>query len=222
MTQDELLLLSKGRIPAEVILPRLLTHIEIADRDRDPGEPGELTMICERQGLDYATIAKVIYRWKNPECLDGALRSLDFDTADKLLCGAGMFDVWRTDLLDYYLRVDLAWKKCECPGCETWFRPKQDHAGITAPKYCSKSCRHAARNQRLGRTTKIVKVQRGQMGVNAQGTHTKRCRSGHRRTPENTYVRSNGKVECLVCKRKANNASHARRQQARKAALAAA
>lgn len=191
-------------------MPRLLTHIGIADRDRDPGEPGELTMICERQGLDYATIAKVIYRWKNPECLDGALRSLDFDTADKLLCGAGMFDVWRTDLLDYYLRVDLTWKKCECPGCENWFKPHPQ----SGRKYCSKSCSDSAWNQAHGRTHRTVKALRKRS--------SKKCRNGHERTPENTRVRENGKKECLICARASNRASYARVQQARKAALAAA
>jgi hypothetical protein len=205
MTNDELVLLSKGRIPAEAILGPVVTYLHQQDSDRDPCETGELVLLCERQNLEYGTIAKLVYRYNHPDNIDGPVRSLDFDTADKLLCGADLFDMWRGELIDYYYSVDLTWQKCACRGCETWFQSK--HPSML---YCSKACRMSARHQRTGRTNRPVKVQRGADGM------AKKCRNGHRRTRENTYYRSNGKRECLICKREANNESHARREQAKR------
>ena len=209
MTQDELVLLEKGRIPAAPILDRLVRHVSLYDSTRNPEETGELTLVCERAGLDYSTIARNVYRHTH----EGDIRSLDFDTADKLLC-CGMKRRWSEDetLAEYYERVDLSWYKCACPGCETMFHRDHEHAGATARKYCSASCRHAARNQRIGRTHRVVKKHRGAMadaGV---------CRNGHPRTPENTVLRKNGKRECRICKREANNDSYARREQAKRMA----
>lgn len=122
MTNDDLTLLSQGRIPAAVVMPTILERLERLDSDRDPDAPGALTLLCENQDLNFGTVTKIIYRWKYPTCSDGALRSLDFDTADKLLCGLNLMDLWRGELADYYYSVDLTWRQCACPGCETMFR----------------------------------------------------------------------------------------------------
>lgn len=192
MTNDEMVLLSQGRIPAEAIFTPVWDYLQRADLDRDPSEPSELMLLCERQGLEYGTVAKLLYRWRNPDCGDGPVRGVDFDMADKLLCGASMFDMWRGELIDYYYKVDLRWKKCECTGCEVMFRPKHAAAGATGQKYCSKACKSSAQKIRNGRTHRRQK--------NWSGTKGK-CRHGHARTPENTKFRGNGKMECLLCHR---------------------
>lgn len=204
MTQDELLLLEKGRVPVAPIFERLIAHCEQYDRDRDPEEVGELTLVCERAEVDYATVARNLYRFAH----EGDIRSLDFNTADRLLV-CGMKRRWSEDdlLQAYYEHVDLRWQKCECPGCETMFQPKHSATGKTAQRYCSKSCRMSARHQRIGRTHRVVKVHRGAMA------EARTCRNGHPRTEENTVIRKNGKRECAVCKREANNASYARRRR---------
>lgn len=212
MTNDDLTLLAKGRIPAALILPPVLERLEIADRQREPDETGELILLCERQELDYATIYRTLQRFQHPESNADVCKSLDFDTADKLLCGLGLEGMWRSELLDFYLKVDLSWKKCECPGCETWFRPVHAAAGETGQKFCSISCRYAARKIRRGESSRRRK--------NWGGTKSK-CRNGHFKTPENIYMRANGKQECLVCRRAANNASYARRKAKERGTLVA-
>jgi Holliday junction resolvase RusA-like endonuclease len=237
MTQDELMLLEKGRIPAAPILERLAKHVAIYDTERNPEETGELTLVCERAGLDFSTIARNLYRYTH----EGDIRSLDFDTADKLLC-CGMRRRWSEDdtLTAYYERVDLSWHKCGCPGCEVMFQRLDQpvvcrscgtsEKKIVARGLCAACTMHHKYHgtleqfPRLGRgggrqseyCSKACREAHARMksGASLSGVRMKvrssHCRKGHKMTPENTKIRPNGKRECRTCHRAGARASYHR------------
>jgi len=227
MTNDDLTLLSQGRIPAQVILPTVLERLAHLDSDRDPEETGTLTLLCEHQGLNYDTVARNIFRFKAGEC-----KSIDFDTADKLLCGLNLMDLWRGELADYYYSVDLTWRQCACPGCEVMFRNPNEmpvvcvncgesEKKIIARGLCAACYMHAKYHGILDQFPKLERkagpapiycsdncreaAGRIARGESLSGVRKKpradRCRNGHRRTKKNTKFRPDGKIVCKECLR---------------------
>lgn len=197
MTQDEQMLLERGRVPSLVVREAFTIYVQDSERP----ETLDIEVIAEKAEMPFESLESLIYRPEHS-------RSVDFDIADRVLCACDLSGLWRGRFREYYENVDLAWRKCECPGCETMFQPTHSATGVTGQKYCSKECRMSARHQRIGRTTRTVKAHRGTM------TKAKKCRNGHARTPQNTRVRRNGRIECGVCAREANRASYHRRKQA--------
>jgi hypothetical protein len=194
MTQDELTLLEKGRVPVEVVTTVLSKYIKESDRDANMC----LEVLADKADIGYGTLEK----WH----FDGdRSKSVAFDVADRLMCAAG-FGVFRWTRMfpEFYEHVDLKWKVCECPGCEIMFVPKHSANGPTGQRYCSAACRMSARHQRIGRTHRTVKRHRGDMLL------ADVCRNGHERTEENTYYRKNGKRECRLCKQVTNRSSYKR------------
>lgn len=202
MEPTTLALLQRGRIPVEPIFNRVIAYTEKCDIKRTEDEAHELLFICERQGLNYATIARLLYKYRHNEV---ETQSLDFNTADRLLCGMFMWDEWYSDevLNEWYHTVDLTWKQCELDDCQVMFRyfPRSHR------KYCSRSCRDSASNIATGRTHRTVKALREH--------NSKKCRNGHTRTEENTFTRANGKTECRLCMRATNRASYHKRKKIR-------
>lgn len=236
-------MLARGRVPAPPILSLLEDHVEHSP-------PNELLYICERQELNFETVARVLSRYIADDPRD-QIRSLDFDTADKLLCGMHRIDLWRSELSDIYYAVDLAWVKCECPGCEEMIHRLDQPVvckscgtsdkPIVARGLCA-ACTmyhkyHGSLEQfpKLGRgggaqsayCSKACREAHGRMkrGESQSGKRLKvrstHCRKGHRRTKENTKIRANGKIECRICHREGARASYYRRQAAKRARAAA-
>lgn len=93
-----------------------------------------------------------------------------------------------------------------------WLQARRDGVLHTFPRfysgrltmYCSTACRQSASQMTRGITTRRRK----------RYLDTKeKCRNGHKRTPENTRLRKNGKMECAICAREANKASYHRRKR---------
>lgn len=226
MTDQELL--DGGRVPSEPILAILRSHVRKADGDSPLDQMGELYWIAHRSGIPYDTL--VTYMGA------GRIQSIDFNTADALLCAMDKHEYWRgPDLCDIYYGVDLTWETCACNGCERNFQPGFDSLG--RPKhtiYCSSACRVSAWKQNHGRNTKRMSAskrdlrthcrnghKRSEVGVDARGTclqclsdrRTEKCRNGHERTPENTIERRNGKIQCRICNNEASKSAYHRRRE---------
>jgi len=209
----------------------------------------ELVLMCERSPLlDYSTVARNLARYKTDtgsytldfNTADALLVSMGrFDEW-----------IYDETLAYFYANVDLSWYECECPGCSVMIQAPPEQPALcvmdgcdSEPKarglcnahyiaakkdgvldqfpnyfagprtrYCSTQCRQSAYHQRKGTTSSRRK---GYLK-----TRDQKCRNGHLRTPENTYVRPTGvnagKRECLLCKRDSNNRSHAKRSPTRK------
>lgn len=190
MTQDELLLLERGRVPALPII-EAVTRYAIENGERVTGDRlgldlQPLIVVAERAGVPYSTLCT----WVGDPMRTS---SLPFGVADELLCACDLYHLWWGELNDYYEHVDLTWRLCDCPGCEVWFKPVRDASGATAPRYCSKACRTSAAKQREGTTTSRRKKYNGTRMT---------CRNGHRKTPENTKIH-HGREECSECAREA-------------------
>lgn len=191
-------------------------HCSRCDKDLDPFNTEtapELLLICERQGLEYETVAKVVYRYTHPGSTNGPVRSLEFDMADKLLCGMGRWELWRTEFIEYYENVNLRMTRCAHEDCKVDFEPKTGPGTIRGGNpqiYCSRTCATSAANgNHRHKKTDVRPV---------LGTHATRCRNGHERTEENTIKLKSGKIRCRTC----NNAGSARGYHKRRAAAVAA
>lgn len=125
--------------------------------------------------------------------------------------------------------ADLPPVNCVIEGClnepkarglcnKHYIQVKRDGLLHTMPKfyqgrltmYCSMACRQSAYQMAKGITTNRRK--------NYLKSRDKKCRNGHERTPENTRVRKNGKMECLLCARETNRKGYHRRRKQKVAA----
>lgn len=182
---------------------RYVFELGDAQYDRDGREIADLTPLLnlsEKSEVPFFTLQSWL---EKPHRVSAYI---PFPVADRIVCGMGGGVMWwRSEMPEHYYGVSLSWGFCECPGCTNFF---QRVTTKTREKlYCSKECRMSARHQRIGRTTRPVKRHRGDM---AEAT---KCRNGHDRTPDNIFVRKNGKRECLTCKRESNNEGYHRRRK---------
>lgn len=164
---------SRSMKPGSVPTARVAPILETLIKDRWPYSSEDVlscsdlaagcTVLADKVGCDPTTIVKIV-----EEKYEGA----DFDLVDKLFCALGRPDVWRGKLLDVYEVVDLARRKCACPGCDRGFQPGIDTLG--RPKhtiYCSTACKHAAWKIAHGKHTK-------RMSASKRDTRHW-CRNGH-------------------------------------------
>lgn len=167
-------------VPTEVIVPLLEEHL--AQRTEEYAEEIDARgILAEQAGLSE----KALWRM-----FSGETQQMRFDTADRLLVAIGKMHLWYTDLQEHYWNGEVPpdWAKpikCARPGCENWFELAHDQSAKR--KYCSRACKHAASEYRLG-------------------THRPRalmCRHGHPRS-ENDYVRPNGTRTCRECLRESD------------------
>lgn len=140
---------------------------------------------------------------------------VSFNTADRLLCRAGI--PWSlvsdAELAGLYSRVVLQDRPfqsgkgrrqgqsrvCSRPGCSQTFLV----AGKPHKKYCKKSCSNFHWLQRHGykrRTSEQLQYQ---------------CKHGHERSPENTITTKRGTRRCRICLRKWTREARARKRAAR-------
>jgi hypothetical protein len=235
MTQDDLLLLERGRVPIRVVTEALQTYRRTSERDVSL----DIDVLSEKARVPRETLMTY---YLDPDRFSG----ISFDVADNLLCACGLYEWWRSRFAEYYYGVNLRWVKCGCPGCEVMFEIAETHEcryegcseqGRTrglcgmhyqivrreglldeyppqgkngSPKYCSPACSDSAWNQAHGRTHKPVKHLRGRASA-------KKCRNGHDRTPENIKTRKDGRTECVLCARETAK----RNYRAKRAQLAA-
>lgn len=221
MTDSEMLLLQRGRIPAEVIIREVQSYLSMQEEATDPNELGPTYWLAERANIARDTLGSY---------LSGERNSVEFDVADRLLIAIGRVDLWRGRLLEYYENVDLTWQTCACPGCSRMVKQDShdlcrwdgctkvgktrglcnahelrarregiiEQFPLVGQKdgvdriYCSRACRTAAAKLRKG-----VTQSRRKRYVNTG----KVCRNGHPRTPENIKRRPGGKIECAECSR---------------------
>lgn len=192
MSPTELLALSKGRIPAQIVFAEIVSYLEAQD-DADASRT-----LAQKAGLGEDTINKWLFRLGTPE----EPQSFAFDDVDRLFVAMGKVHLWRGEYIEYLERVDLRWTLCACPGCEVMFDASQGpQEGPTVRRYCSRACATSAAKQRTGATSRRVKVYNS----------PKKCRNGHAKTPENTKTRPDGRKECIICARAAANRCHARK-----------
>lgn len=230
-------------VPTETFGP-ILARL-IADRFADDPESG-IAITAEKAGCDWTTVANIITQkretcdfntadellcalgqpqlWRT-EPLSDVYFNIDLS---KTVCANPGCTVEFHD--PHYAKLAPAF--CLYEGCKEepkarglcnrhYIQAKRDGVLHTFPSffagrltmYCSEACRQSAYQMSKGITTKRQK--------NYLNDRDKKCRNGHPRTPENTSIRKNGKIECAVCKRDANRASYHRRQKAKKARVAA-
>jgi hypothetical protein len=209
MTQDELLLLGRGRVPAQPIIAAITRYaVENGEPRNDNLDLQPLIVVAERAGVPYSTLCT----WVEGPRRAGAM---PFNVADELLCACDLYHLWWGELGEYYERVDLSWKQCECEGCETWFQLKKDTLGRHASQmYCSQQCRQAAHKLRTGRNQhRLAKANRRKKGGRPVGVEERKCRNGHEFTPENTMILKSGKRRCRTCNNATSSAGYHRRRQ---------
>lgn len=207
MTNNEMLMLEKGRVPTIVVQEALSAYLSISDRSLHE----DLLVLSEKAQVPYETLETWIM---NPD--HG--QSVEFDAADRVLCATRLHEWWRVRFFDYYINVDLAWRTCACPGCSVKFRPDPKAKG-KKPIYCSKLCCDAASNMRVhGAHTRRFDGTDGEpkrmkdYGAAGKPRRSKRCRNGHKRTPDNTIYLRSGMIRCRMC----NNAASKRGYHNRK------
>jgi hypothetical protein len=113
MTQDEQLVLAKGRVPAQPILAAVIEHIKAHDDGLVNGP--YLEVISEKSGQPLQTL--MVWTSNPARC-----PTLPFDVADRLLCATHLWGMWFGELREYYERVDLTWYQCAHPSCLVTFQ----------------------------------------------------------------------------------------------------
>lgn len=178
MTMDEVLMLERGRVPAQPIIEAVTRYV------RENGEElrgGDLDLAClgfvaERANVSHQTLVTWV---ENPE----RAGAIPFPIADRLLCASEQWNLWYGELSEYYMRVDLSWQECERDGCHTWFQAWRQ-LGPKRSRFCSRTC---GQMQHMADKGAIKSAKKH----NAK-TH---CRNGHRRTEAG--VDANG--SCRQC-----------------------
>lgn len=124
-------------------------------------------------------------------------KTMEFETADQILCKLNKVYLWYEPPLDYYywegnIPPDGS-KPCQCNrrNCDNWFSleygPNPNGAGerVFAKLFCSSTCADMESRYRTERTV----------------PRDLYCRNKHPRTEENTEHLKNGKIRCKICSR---------------------
>lgn len=204
MTQNEMMLLSRGRVPSHVVTMAMEEYRRNSDRSLNL----DIEVIADKAHMSYDTL----WTWvTKPE--HGL--SIEFDAADRVLCALGLWTWWYSRFSEYYEAVNLNVQQCACDGCLTTFETRTDTLGRPVFQlYCSPQCRHAAFKLREGRNQqRLAKSQRGNVG-RPVGSQSLVCRNNHVRTPKNTKRRKDGRTECMICSREAGKRHYRAKQEA--------
>lgn len=192
MTNDEILMLQRGRVPARILVEALESYIAQSDRDAH----NDLLVIAEKSGVSYFTLETFI---EHPD----RSASVEFDVADNVLCACRLYEWWRGRYADYYAAVNLNMRQCAHPDCSVWFDiPATDKGG--RKEYCSTACANSGK--RGNRRIKHFK------GRAMKSEHSPKCRNGHDRTPDNTMYLKSGKIRCRICNNARSNAGYHRKR----------
>lgn len=191
-------------VPAALIQPYVVEFVEEHkefDRRERLLSPG-LTTLAIKTALHFDVIERVY---------SGRKISVQFDTADRILCAVGAVQAWYDEpLLSIYrehsaMEVDPPKNRCHRRGCSNVVPPRAFPGGRPR-KYCCLSCRNRdylrKRRPRVGRYSNLMD----------------KCVHGHDWSPENTYVTPDGKHRlCRQCMRD-NAKAQRQKQRKRKAA----
>lgn len=180
-----MMVLEKGRVPAWVVIGEIRSFL--AQYEDDEIVEGLVEGVALKAQISPDTINTWLWHER--------VKSIEFDVADRIMLYV-VGSTWGHDprFEEYYLAVNLNFKKCECPGCETMIevvRRTASGGGVVA-KYCSRTCRQVAYQMRKG--TRHSRQKRHFTGM-------AKCRRGHPRTQENSKKRPDGRVECMTCAR---------------------
>ena len=178
MTNEEALLLEKGRVPMTMVQEALATYRSQSDHTLQE----DLLALSERAEVPYDTLETWVV---HPD----RSASVEFDTADRVLCACFLYNWWYSRYDEFYYNVNLNMKQCERDGCQVWFDTTVPHMGgvrHTTRKYCSRTCGQMAWLHEKGKIQNSKKKN--------LKTH---CRNGHKRTPENTAEDG----ACMICDR---------------------
>lgn len=177
------------------IVVEALTHY-LAEDDRPQHEV--LLVLSDKSGVPYDTLETFLLKPDRSE-------SIEFDTADEILCACRCWNWWYTRYEDIYKGVNLNLRQCAHPDCSVWFAiPASKQGG--RKEYCSTAC---ANSHKKG--NRRVKHFRGKA---QRGDHSRKCRNGHERTPENTIRLKSGKIRCRVCNNARSNEGYHRKRGA--------
>lgn len=200
------LLVGPNRIPVEPIAQVVRSYLEAEGTRLDDGAfaPASILPLAERVDV----LPDTLDSW-----LKGDTATIDFDVADRLLCAMNLQDLWLTDLHDVYTAAPLVEgpkkftvkpasgkRMCARVTCTETFIPKPKHPH---QRFCSGRCAGAARRVKANPEAKI----RGKGCILLK----LECKKGHERTPENTGHTKDGRLYCLICKRKTDRENARRR-----------
>lgn len=205
-----------NRIPAAPIVEVLNKYLVGESERAGEGEyiRGQITSLAERADVSGDTLQKI---------LKGRNQTIDFDLADRLLCKANLHELWFTDLRELYDQAVLVEQNrsrrhtitppsqvrvCARAGCSVTFvpNPKVAHK----QRFCSHRCGAADwKVRKFGHKTPL----RGP----GRKLEKLTCKNGHERTPENTgHYPSDGRMFCILCKRKTDREYADRRHRTRR------
>lgn len=193
MTNDERLLLEKGRVPMLVVQEALSTYRSTSDRTMHD----DLLVLSEKAEVPYDTLETWILKPEHSA-------SVDFDTADRVLCACHVWNWWYSRFAEYYDNVNLKLRQCAHKDCSVWFEiPDSPQGG--RKHFCSTECANSSK-----RGNKRIKHFKGKA---MKTDHSAKCRNGHARTPENTIRLKSGKIRCRVCNNAVSNAGYHRKRE---------
>jgi hypothetical protein len=148
-----------------------------ADKDKSDTQQGEAYHIAFRAGISDQTL--LTYLGKR------TIKSLSFNDADRLLCAMNLWELWHTELRDYYENVNLRIVQCARQGCTSVFDIGEVADGDPIRHFCSHECSVTPDSERPEKIKYSSMV----------------CRRGHPRS-EHTYISpKTGKSICRECKR---------------------
>lgn len=178
MTQDELMVLERGRIPALPIIQAVKRYVR---ENGNELRAEQLDLICvgdvaERAGVPLTTLVT----WVEQPDRAGAM---PFNVADRLLCASEQWILWYGELSEYYMRVNLNVRECAHPDCKVEFEVKPPLLvctveGCTEDHYSRGMChKHEAKaryharkeSERTGRTCAEIMDERHPKVSNGRG-----------------------------------------------------
>lgn len=199
-----------GYVPAYEVITTIEHHLGLEHENWEEDDP----RLAPLTGMwEFSDLRKQLGIRQN----GGKLRWIPFGLADSVLCKLRLQNLWRHELLEIYEAVNLSgscgtqWvrpvpkgmARCGRVGCSVVF---EQRTSGSKKKYCSVICKNQAYKLRSGQT---------KSAPTGPGRHLSalRCKNGHERTPENTYLYK-GKRLCNECRKERKREAYARERLA--------
>lgn len=96
--------MASDRIPTKLVVPIIKDYLAEQEFTQNRGQLPPAAALAEKAGVKSDTLS-----WR---ILNGRMKTLSFDTADRLLCAMGLFHLWwEWPLIVFYYAVDLSEKE---------------------------------------------------------------------------------------------------------------